>query len=482
MPGSFFGLDTALRGLTADQVALDTINHNITNANTTGYSRQSVNLQASTPIPVPTMNRDPSAGQLGTGVDITSISRASDPFTNQQLRYESSLQSAASSHQGILTQMESIFNEPSTTGINSQMSQFWNSWQALSNNPADMGARSNVRQQGQTLAGTVQQVYSQLSQLQGSLDQQVGTLTTQVNQISAQISNLNSQIASVQGSGNQPNDLRDQRGTLLDQLSNLTSISYVEQPNGMVNVSMANGPALVQGNTATTLTTATNASNGGFLSVYGPDGSALSITSGQLGATLSARDGDVASRITALNQFASDLIGSVNALHAAGSGLPAPGTNPPGPSGNAFFSGTGASDIGLSAAITDPTNGLSNIAAGSSASGIYSDRSNATTIANLANTPLSQVQGMNSTSTASLSGEYEGIIAQLGTDANHSQSTLDAQNGLVQQLKNQKSSISSVSLDQEATDLIRYQRAFQASARVISTIDQMLSTLIDNMT
>ncbi len=259
MRSSFSGLDIAYRALQAQQQAIDVINQNIANANTPGYSRQIADLAATPPYTIPALNRDASAGQMGTGVAVTDIQRARSSFIDYQIRGESQTQGQWGKMRDALNQVEVVFDEPSDSGLNSLLSKFWQSWQDLANNPQDDGARRALVEQAQSLAVSLNSKYSQLTAIQQDLDRQITLGTQNVNQLAQQIASLNVSIAQVEASGQQANDLRDKRDLLLDQLSKTMGVTYYENSDGMVNVFLG-GRQLVYRDKAETLSTSVNSS------------------------------------------------------------------------------------------------------------------------------------------------------------------------------------------------------------------------------
>ena len=178
---TFMGLETSLRGLLAQQQALDTTSHNIANASTTGYSRQVAVFQASPAYTMPGVTTAPAGpGQIGTGVDVAGYQRIRDAFLDVQYRAQSMLQGQAQANQDGLQQVQLAFNEPTDSGISSLLANYWGAWQNLSNNPEDMGTRQALAQSAASLADGFQSLSSQLTTLQSQTAQNV---TDQINQV-----------------------------------------------------------------------------------------------------------------------------------------------------------------------------------------------------------------------------------------------------------------------------------------------------------
>src|SRR5450755_4238990 len=322
------GLNTALSGLEAAQAAIDTIGENISNANTPGYSRQRVNQAESPEFSIPTNSQAGSSAQVGTGVSLQSITRIRDQFLDTQYRQQNSATSNANTTTSQLEQAQTAINEPSTDGIQAQLSKFWTSWQELAANPsgsAHAAALQTVIGAGQSLESTFKAVSGQLTTVSNQAQAQYDTLTGtggQVEQDATQIASLNQQIAAAQQSGTQPNNLLDKRDSLLDDLSSLATVSLTNNSDGTVTVGF--------GDAASPLVSGT--------SVNWPQPPTLtSAAGGQLGALLnlapSSTNGPITSLQQSLDGVANDVITSVNALQPS----------------SAFFSGTSASTIHVTA-------------------------------------------------------------------------------------------------------------------------------------
>jgi flagellar hook-associated protein 1 FlgK len=427
---SFMGLQTALRALEAEQQAIDTTGHNIANANTPGYSRQAVQLTESIPLTIPANSNVTGAGvQLGTGVDVTMINRIRDQFLDIQYRAQNTTASGASSQSTILTQVQSALAEPSPHGLSSQMSAFYSAWSDLANAPSSSAARQTVIGAATTLAQTLNQLDQQLGAVQSQTAQQYAAITGPNGQVQSdanQIATLNASISQALAAGQKPNDLMDQRDQLIDGLSALGKVSVVDPGNGLLQVSFGDAATpLVNGQTVNWPQTLTAA------------------TGGQLGAllNLSSASGQISSYRATLDSVASQLVSSVNALHTA----------------TPFFSGNSAATISVAATAATVQTG-STAAAG-------------------ANDVALAIAGL---SGGAADQSYGAFVAQVGGDVQAADNGQQTQQQVLAALDTQRQSVSGVSLDEEMTNLITYQRGYQAAARVMTTVDQMLDTLINH--
>lgn len=187
MNSTFFGLELSRRALEAQQYALDITGHNISNANTQGYTRQVANLTATTPDSIPLLGRNVS---LGSGVTLQTISRARDAFIDRQYRWETTKQQYWTSKQGTLQNIEGIMNEPSENSLHDDMDQFWVAWSDLSKDPENVGARSVVRERATTLIDSFHTLSQQITDRQNDLESKVNVQMNQINDFANQIKDL----------------------------------------------------------------------------------------------------------------------------------------------------------------------------------------------------------------------------------------------------------------------------------------------------
>jgi flagellar hook-associated protein 1 FlgK len=445
---TFVGIETALRGLRAQQQALEITGHNIANANTPGYTRESATLAASAPLQV-------APGQLmGTGVDVTGYQRVRDTFLDVQLRAQTMLQGSSQATEDYLGQIEGVINEPSDTGLNSLLGQYWGAWQDVSNSPEDTATRQALIEASKNLADGFNSTASQLTTIESQTGQDAQLTVDQINADGTTLRDLNQAIYNAQAVGDTANDLLDQRDQVLDELSGLGSLSVTDNGDGTLDVKIDN-VTLVKSKTAYTLS-----ESAGTLSndMPTPETATVGATAGKLGALIALRDTTIPSYLTKLNTVASTLITQTNALQQAGVGLDG-STNKP------FFSGTDATDIGV--AVT-----AEQVAAASVANA-PGDNSNALQIVAMQyDTSFAPLSG------ATIDGAYSQLVTTIGSDSASAQHATSNANVLVDSLKSRRDSVSGVSLDEEMTNLIKYQQGYQAASRALNAIDDAINTLI----
>jgi flagellar hook-associated protein 1 FlgK len=439
--------------LLADQGALAVVSNNISNVNTPGYTREVADLEETPPVDVGNL-------QYGTGVAIGSIQSVRDNVLQLRLNQETENQGQLNTLSNGLNQIQTLFNEPAGSGLQTLLSQFYGSFQQLSSDPTNSGLRQNVISAAQSLAAGFNQSASALVAQQQDADQGVVQTVQQINQLTSQIAQLNSQISSTSGEGLNTNTFQDQRGQLINQLSQLVDVQSITADGSNLTLTTSGGAELVVGNQSFNLNTETNATTG-FQDVYSQGADITSsIQSGTLAGDLQLRDQRIPSILSNLDTLANGIATSTNTQNAAGFDLN-------GNAGGNIFAPLAAvpgSALNLSVAITDPNK----IAA--SADGTPGDNTNATALANLQSANV--ISGQNPIS------YYSGLVFQVGSQASTASSQLSGANLLVQQLQDQIGSVSGVSLDEEGANLILYQNAYEAAARVAGVVETLFQTAI----
>ncbi len=466
---TFLGFEIARRAMTAHRQAMDTTGHNIANANTKGFSRQRVNLAASEPYASALGRNAVSPGQIGTGVLVTEITRQRDRFLDGQFRGQNSQLGRWSTSEQILGEVEQIFQEPSDYGLRAVMDQFWQAWQTLANNPESMAAREAVKQRGVALVDSFKSVDKRLNDLQWNLNTSVEQMVDRINVLATRIAGVNDQIRYVTSTGMVPNDLMDERDRLLDELSGLLDIQVTDMPDQTVRV-LVGGVALVDGRQTQTLQTAVNITTGFWdLEWQGLTGIPVTVTGGELAAYLEMRDTSLAGYRDQIKNLAWSLADAVNTQHALGFDFN-------GTAGGAFFNNVGplatfnVQNLVVNPAIVND----GRLIAAAAAAGAPGDGANALTLAGLKFTALGTLG-------TTADDYYRQTIASLGSESQTAQRMKGTQEALVRQVENQRQSVSGINLDEEMMSLIQSQHAFEAAARLMTTIDEMVDTIINRM-
>ncbi|MCX7695935.1 MAG: flagellar hook-associated protein FlgK, partial [Caloramator sp.] len=224
MSGLFNTFNVAKRGMQAQQTSLHVVSHNIANANTEGYSVQRANLKTTTPFGMPSLTTSAEPGQIGTGVKVDSITRSRDEFLDFYIRKETSTLENYKAREQFLSQIETVFTEPSDTGIGTLLTRFWDAWQGLATNPESSTSRELVRSNATALCEGIRHNYTQLEDIESSVSDLIQNQVFEVSSMLKQIADLNEQIKAVTIGGKNPNDLMDRRDLLLDKISERFSI------------------------------------------------------------------------------------------------------------------------------------------------------------------------------------------------------------------------------------------------------------------
>ncbi|MDF9409134.1 flagellar hook-associated protein FlgK [Pelotomaculum isophthalicicum JI] len=440
-PGTFFGLEIGRRGLTSERRALDVVGHNLSNANTDGYSRQEAVHVATDPYCNPVLNQELIPGQIGTGVEISYIRRYRDLYMDNQWRDVASSEGYWEGLNESLKKVEAAFPEPDeTNGLQTLIGKFFNAWEDLNNNPQDIGSKAAVREAGAELTTTFRQTYTQLSDVRQNVDSLINDKVDRINSLTQQITEVSTAIARIIDLHEQPNDLLDKRDLLLDELSKLGPVTVENSSDGYVSVSLYGQELVAMDNSKVDITRAD------------AEGWAASNTeTGMLVGYINALD-KVDNYMAMMDELALGLTDTVNALHAT---TTSSGTYPD------FFTATGAADIDLSAEVKSAITNVN----GDKALDIGGLRTDLTMLGN----------------TATFESYYRGLTTMVGADTQGSADRLGTQNAVMDQVNNLRESLIGVSSDEELTKMIQYQYAYQSSARTVTVMDSLLDTLINRM-
>ena len=444
---------TGVQALEASQAALDATSNNIANANTPGYTREIAQLEENP--------ENLNGGAVtGGGVTLNGIQSVRDELLYLQIQRQTSEQSSANAQSSLFDQIQTAFSS-NGQDLATTFSAFSSSLQQLSANPGNSAVAESTLAAGQDLAKSFNTTANALNSAQSSADQQVTQTVAQINTLSQQIAKLNSQLTPTVMSTQNGGTIEDQRDELVQQLSQLTGISVGQSSSGEV-ITTGNGTPLVMGSQSYGLQTTTGSD--GFQHVLDSNGNDVttSISGGQLGGAIEMRDQVLPGYLNSLNTLASQFATAFNAAQAQG-------FDSNGNAGQAFFTipaGAGGAAAGIAVALTSG----SQIAASSDGT--------AGSNGNVAN--LSAVLTSNLASGQTPTSAYSSLVYRVGNDASNATAQSQAIGQSLLQLTNQQSSVSGVSLDEESTNLIRYQTAYEAAARIVSTI-QALSTITLNM-
>lgn len=468
-------LDVGRRGMAVSQTALNTTSHNIANKTTEGYSRQRVDIEANPAI-------DSGNHRLGTGSNVGAISRTNSPWLEKQLEREGSEFAFLDGKASALGRLEGVLNEQSVKGLNAAISDFFNSFRELANNPESAVPRTQVRESARQLVKNFQDANNQIRSLETELNKSIQANVNDVNVMAKEIASLNERIMKAEISGANANDERDKRDLIVKKLSEKLDIGYAEDSTtGMINITAGKTGILVAGTSASLMKSnfAPDGSAQIFTMPNGESGARFDITEqftrGSIGAALDVRGSTVVDLMDSLNELAYTIADEVNNVHREG-------FDRYNQQGMDFFDmGTQYDEDG------NPTGDFSidslklnkqlekdvgRIAVASKANA-PGDNTVANAIHSL------QFKTVMSNGKTTFDDYYNKKVAEVGLLSKQIGSELESQKFSVDQLKNMRESLSGVSLDEEAAKMIEFQKSFEASAKMIQMADQMFDTIIN---
>ncbi|MEK3798574.1 flagellar hook-associated protein FlgK [Peribacillus sp. FSL H8-0477] len=521
MISSFMGLETAKRAMSTAQSALYTTGQNVANANTPGYSRQRVNLSQTTSFPAVGMNNPMIPGQIGTGVQADSVQRIRESFLDAQYRGQNHKIGYYGSMSESLGKIEGIMDESGSSGLQGVLSKFWNSLQDLTSNTDNSGAREVAAASGQTVADTLNYYHSSLTSVQSDIKDQINVTAEQINTLVGNIEKLNKEISTIEPHGYLPNDLYDQRDLLVDELSGLINIKVTKvQPDnygiakdiaeGLYNIEVVandgksySPPINLVGANKTGMLGTTKAEvkyekgkdpamvtgvkfGNQELSEYKFSGKLAGLIEShgyisQVGGVDTVQ-GIYPDMLKNLNNMTEAFATEFNKIHSEGYGLGK--TEKSNLDFFKFDTGNAAKTLVVNPEILKNP---SLIAAGEK-SGASGDNSNAKLLAELKSVDFSEYkfykiagnilpEGL----TGNLDSFYAGVIGKLGVVSQGAQKDLSNSITLSESVEKNRQSVSAVSLDEEMTDMIKFQHAYNAAARNITMVDEMLDKIINGL-
>lgn len=456
-------LSIARSGLTASQAQISTTSQNITNAQTPGYSRQRVTLIPGYPEQLP-------YGTFGTGVLVANVVRMRDEMIDAGYRRDSGAAGASEERRDALQAVESVLGEPSPSGLANTLEQFWASWSDLSTNPDSGAGRGVVRQRGAQVASQLNTFGNQLEDARTVVRARLLETADRVNALSSQVADINARIVSAEAAGTQAPDMRDQRDAKIDELASLIGATAYPQADGSVNVNVG-GDSLVDGANFKPVRIQALPSDPTRLGVaLGalPAGASPTETmyqlGGQMAGMLESYNVAFPGAQANLDGIASAIVTATNSRHRTGFiGSAAAGD---------FFdaSRTTARTIQLDSTIVTDVNRI----AASGISNEPGDNTVALSLSQLRDTAVS-VNGQ----TVSINEGYRNVVASIATRVNGANGTAIAARTLASQTDARRESVKGVSIDEEMVNLIKYQQAYSAAARLVSVVDEMSQTLIN---
>jgi flagellar hook-associated protein 1 FlgK len=476
MLGLLGTLNLASQSLQTQMTAISVTGQNLANVNTAGYTRQTVDIQTTPDI-------ETTSGPEGTGAEVTSIQQAVNTLLNSQIQGQQSVNGYWNGQQSVLQSVQDDLDEflsstgsssgstsstgtTTSSGLSSLLNTFFNDFKTVATSPTSTSARQQLISDAQNLAAAFNQINSELDQEDTSLNTSLTNDVSSANQLLSGIASLNQQISAAQFGGGNANDLIDERQQDLNNLAQLATITTSAGTNGAVNVTIS-GEQFISGNQVLDTFQTLDPGDGNLVLTTSATGGTqpFVLTGGSMQGTIDARNNTLATLQSSVNTLASSLITQVNSIYSAGYSLT-------GTTGANFFEGTDASDISVNSTLADDPSSFQ--ASGSATSS--GDNSVVLQLAELADASQSNLQNQ------TFSNSLDQTIGSFGDALQTANNQVSDQTTVMNMLTSQQSSVSGVSLDQEMTNLLGYQQAYEASAELVTTINNMLSATIQMVT
>lgn len=462
--------DIGNSGLQASKSSLSTVGHNIANVNTEGYSRQRVEQTAGPTLPA-------TKGNAGSGVRMLGVTRTNDEYLNRRIEQEAKNFGFAEERDVYLSQAEQIFNEANTDGLNRLTTQFFNEFRKLSVEPENQAIRAAVREASSRLVADIRRMDAELKEVQTNIDYRINGYITEFNALLKEVRDLNALIdKTTLGDNLASPDLLDKRDNAMKRLGAMADISVAKDEKNRVTITLAGKIAVVNGGDYTPLAGMRTPENkeigkrGGSLSVVANDPLPVDLTpyikGGRLGSLIEVRDKDLSSCQNQLNDVAFSISKSVNEIHQQGYGLD-------GGTGRKFFEDLTSFDSAAEKIkVAEPImNSLEAIATARQPNAPGDNRI-AVAISN-----LSSIKGLVSDKDRTIADLYNTMVGELATKAAASERAVNFQRDIMTQLEGFRESLSGVNLDEETTNLVRFQHAYAANAQVLKVADEVTGTI-----
>ena len=455
---NFSPFEIGRRALHAAQLGLTVTGHNIANVNTPGYTRQAIQLSAS-----PTDGTN--LRLIGTGVTIDGVRQFRDRFVDSRLQTEVAISGRLTAQRDALFPVDAAFTETAGNGISTAMSGFFGAFQALEANPNSLPLRTDVVSKANTMAVAFSATRSRLVGIRSDADQKLRDEVDQVNLMSQRVADLNVRISTAEHSGTSASELRDQRDEVVRQLAEFTGARSIEDQNGMLTVTLADGQALVSGNRVNDLSVQTSPPDG--LGTVMINGQPAAVGDGRLRG-LENSINEMGGQITSLDDLAASLAARVNTLHTSGTDLN-------GNAGGNFFAvpGSGpitAANLAVSATIKSDVKLV--------VASPLATPTNSATIAGAIGSLLTDPTSTAGARTGSFSSIFASIVSDAGAAVRSVDDALMTQQAILEQATAQRDSVSGVSLDEEAINLLQYQKSYEAAARFLKIANDLTQTIL----
>lgn len=453
---NFSAYEIGRRAMNASQLGINVTGQNIANVNTSGYTRQTVQTSEARPASF-------SKTAVGSGVTIDGVKAFRDQFIESRLQTETGIAGKLSAKRDALSAVETALQGTESSGLQNSLNGFFGAFRDLETNPASVPLRSVAAQKGAALASSFQTTRTSLEDIRRGVDTSIRSTVDEVNSVTQRIADLNAQIRTAEGAGGNASALRDQRGELLNRVSELTGARSIENQDGTVTVTIGEGRAIVSGDKASVIEAQSTPPYG--LATLTIDGQPAVFDEGALRGLQDATS-EINAQIANLDGLAAEVVNRVNNLHAAG-------TDIDDNAGVAFFD-TSVPVTAANIRINPAISANQRLVVASALTQPGQTGTTAGAIANLLSDPNSAVGSR----TGSFNSIFNSMLAETGEKVSFAKNSLETQTAIISQVTAQRDSISGVSLDEEAINLLQYQKSFEAAARFLKVADEMTQTIL----
>lgn len=464
-------MHTGRSGLIAAKTGVATAGHNISNANTEGFSRQKVDLKTAPP----SEGFGPNA-MIGRGVLVERVSRIHDNYLEKQVRNAGRDLSYFEEKDVAMTQLEDVFNEMNGDGLNRLVARFFNEFRQLANEPESEAVRQGVREATNAMANDFHRLRREVEDIRKHMDARVEGYVTEFNGLARQIKDMNIRIKALEVTGGSPNDLMDSRDVALKKLASLVDLQMHQDDGSSYVVDIRNVGPVIVGPQVEQLSVERTPDDGegkptNALTIRTSSSVASDVThqlvGGKIGALLEVRDRVLSQALDRLDSLAFGVVTAVNEIHRQGYSMN-------GETGVDYFQhleepGRAAEFIGLSSKVQDNVNNMA------TALDPDSPADNRVAIA------ISRLQNMRlmNEGRVTMDDYYNSIVSEIGIVGGENKTALTQQKSILAQLNQIREQVSGVSIDEETTNLLQYQHSYDAAAKVIQVADEMLKTVLE---
>lgn len=465
MGSSLTIFESAISALGTNSQALSVAGQNIANVNTPGYSRQHATLAARAPQTMGGL-------ELGLGVSVTQITRIFDQYTERRLRDANTSSGGASARYNQLASIEGAFNELGNDGISKYMTDFFNSWHDLADDPDSIPARQNVLGKASVLIDRIHSLDTTIRNARTNIDGNIKDVVAKINTIAADIVTLNEKIKT--SSSEEALTFNDQRTQKVKEMAQYVNVTAFESADGVYQVYIGEGLQLVNGTGRGTLGTAPDSTNSNLTKITFALGSGTAstvtsrLTDGEIYGNLTVRDTDLVTYQSRLNELAYQIVTKVNTVHTAGYNLNSA-------TSKYFFTTMASStDAARDITLSSDVSGLPKaLAAADAAGSLPGGNVAALAIAALMDTTVAFTTGNNT-----FHGFHSDLLSRVGNDAEGAKNSAEFSQSVLDQIAAYREQVSGVSVDEEQINIVKYQAAFQAASKLVAVSKEILDTLV----